>query len=319
MKNTVEPGYLKLHDSGLLQERVEKAHLKLQCCTVCPQHCRVDRTAGSLGICGVGSLAPVSSFGPHFGEEKPLVGNNGSGTIFFSSCNLLCIFCQNYDISHFCDDNTRYLSSEELAEIMISLQQRGCHNINFVTPSHVVPQILSALPPAIEMGLHIPLVYNSSGYDDLETLQLLDNVFDIYMPDFKFWSNSIAAQYTQTKNYADVARNAISAMFSQVGNLKLDKEGIARKGLLIRHLVMPNLLDETQQILQYISQSISPTCYVNIMDQYRPCYKASGKIDRMLTSDEYQDALHYASTTQLVQLNEGSVLELLKKLGILPE
>lgn len=313
----MKPGYLALFHSGELQRRVEKSRQILRCCTICPQNCKVDRISGSPGICGVGELAPVSSYGPHFGEERPLVGQNGSGTIFFASCNLLCIFCQNYDISHFSEESASRLKSRELAEIMLTLQQQGCHNINFVTPSHVVPQILAALEEAVKMGLEIPLVYNSSGYDSPDTLKLLDGIIDIYMPDFKFWNNSTGELYTKAVDYADVARKAIKLMFDQVGDLVINTSGLAVRGLLIRHLVMPNQLDETAAILSHIAENISPACHVNIMDQYRPCGQACAPIDRPLSGAEYQKALGFAQKTDLVQLNETRLADLLKSLGIL--
>jgi putative pyruvate formate lyase activating enzyme len=310
------PGYLALFESGELQNRIDKARDTMKCCTICPRNCQVDRIEGTLGICGVGELAPVSSYGPHFGEEKPLVGQNGSGTIFFASCNLLCIFCQNYEISHFDEKTARHMSDDELAEIMVNLQQQGCHNINMVTPTHVVPQILTALPEAIKRGLKLPLIYNSSGYDSLATLELLDGVVDIYMPDFKFWKNSTADTFTNASDYPEIARAAIKTMHSQVGDLVVDDKGIAVRGLLIRHLVMPDHLDETARILSFIVREISPQCHVNIMDQYRPCGQAVPPIDRPLSGKEFQEALDFAKGTELTQLNENRLADLLKQLGI---
>lgn len=310
----MQPGYLKLYESGELQKRVENAWRIMECCTICPQNCRVDRISGNLGVCGVGKLAPVSSYGPHFGEERPLVGQHGSGTIFFAACNLLCIFCQNYEISHFNEADSDHLGSSELAKIMIHLQQQGCHNINLVTPTHVVPHILQALPEAIENGLNLPLVYNSSGYESVETLAMLNGIIDIYMPDFKFWNNDTAKLYTKADDYGDITRSAIKEMFRQVGDLQLDDNGIAKHGLLIRHLVMPELLEETRNILSYIASEISPCCYVNIMDQYRPCGAAIPPLDRPLTGKEFQTALDYAKPTGLIQLNENRLLELLRSL-----
>ena len=308
------PGYLQLYESGELQKRIVRCWEIMECCTICPMNCRTDRISGNLGVCGVGRLVPVSSYGPHFGEEQPLVGEHGSGTIFFASCNLLCIFCQNYDISHFDEAESNHLNSSELAAIMIHLQQQGCHNINLVTPTHVVPHILEALPEAIENGLKLPLVYNSSGYDALDTLKLLDGIIDIYMPDFKFWNDATAKLYTKAENYGDVVRDAILTMYSQVGDLRVDNRGVALGGLLIRHLVMPDHLDETEQILQYIASKISPVCHVNIMDQYRPCGEATSPIDRPLSGKEYQQALDYAKPTGLIQLNETRLADLLRNL-----
>lgn len=310
----MNPGYLKLYDSGELQQRIDTAWKIMERCTICPKKCKVDRISGNLGVCGVGKLAPVSSYGPHFGEERPLVGEHGSGTIFFASCNLLCIFCQNYEISRFNEAESKHVTTSELAAIMIRLQQQGCHNINLVTPTHVVPHILQALPEAIENGLKLPLVYNSSGYDSVSTLKILDGIVDIYMPDFKFWSNATGALYTGADDYGDVARQAIKTMYDQVGDLRLDKNDIAEKGLLIRHLVMPDHLEETRSILRFIAAEISGVCHVNIMDQYRPCGQAIAPIDRGLTGKEYQTALDYAKPTGLIQLNETRLVDLLRNL-----
>ncbi len=313
----MEPSYLQLFHNGELGKRIAMAQKLMKCCTVCPQNCRVDRIAGSLGVCGVGALAPVSSYGPHFGEERPLVGSNGSGTIFFSSCNLLCIFCQNYEISHFNEAEARHLTSEELAAVMVDLQNQGCHNINLVTPSHVVPHILAALPEAIKNGLKLPLVYNSSGYDAVETLELLDGVIDIYMPDFKFWYNETGKVFTKADNYAGIARAAIQTMQQQVGDLVVDDNGIAKRGLIVRHLVMPDQVEESGMILKFLAREVSPRCNVNIMDQYRPCGAAASPIDRPLSAGEYEQALTHAKETSLVQLNEHRLADLLKNLGIL--
>ncbi len=313
----MKPGYLYLLESGELDKRIARAQEILRCCTICPRHCKVDRYGESLGTCGVGTKTPVSSFAPHFGEENPLVGQKGSGTIFFSSCSLHCIFCQNYEISHYDKNTTHHLKSSELAAIMINLQHQGCHNINLVTPTHVVPQILAALPEAANNGLTLPLIYNSSGYESLETLELLDGIVDIYMPDFKFWHNSTAHAYTKAADYPEIAQAAISAMFKQVGDLCLDENGIAVRGLLIRHLVMPGHLDETKKILCFIAKNISPRCYVNIMDQYRPCGKSIAPIDRPLSGDDFQEVITFAKKTNLTQLNENRLADLLKNLGII--
>lgn len=313
----MKPGYLALFRSGELQKRIDKAWSKMKYCTICPQNCKVDRIAGSPGVCGVGKLAPVSSYGPHFGEERPLVGENGSGTIFFASCSLLCIFCQNYEISHFNEASARHVTSEELASIMINLQQQGCHNINLVTPTHVVPHILKALPYAIKNGLHLPIIYNSSGYDAVESLKLLEGIIDIYMPDFKFWKSDTSEKYSKSNNYPEIAKKAIKEMHRQVGDLIVDDHHVALRGLLIRHLVMPELIDETGEILRFIAKEISSTCHVNIMDQYRPCGSAVSPIDRTLSGKEYQEALAFAKPTNLVQLNENRLEELLKNLKLL--
>ena len=261
--------YIETYNKGILKEKVEEARELLKNCTLCPRECRVDRTISKDGICKTGKLACVCSGQPHFGEESPLVGRYGSGTIFFSYCNLLCNFCQNYDISH--DGYGREVTNEKLADMMLSLQNQGCHNINFVTPSHIVPQILSAIEIAIKKGLSVPLVYNSSGYDRIDTLKLLDGIIDIYMPDFKFWDSTIAKRACDAYDYPEVARKAIKEMYRQVGDLVIDEMGIARRGLLIRHLVLPKDLAGTKDVMRFIAKEVSPDSYVNIMFQYRPC------------------------------------------------
>jgi putative pyruvate formate lyase activating enzyme len=309
-------GYLKLHELGELAERIAAARQLLSPCRVCPRQCKVDRLSDEKGICRTGIRAVVSSYAPHFGEESPLVGTGGSGTIFLTNCNLLCVFCQNYEISHL--GQGIETDAGQLSSMMISLQRQGCHNINFVTPSHVVPQILAALPKAIEKGLTLPLVYNSSGYDALETLRLLEGVVDIYMPDFKFWTRESGKLYAKAPDYAEVARKAIVEMHRQVGDLVMDGAGVAVRGLLVRHLVMPGGLDETREILGFLAREVSVDTYVNVMDQYRPCGRANQfpPIDRMLTKDEYQEALRLARDAGLQRLDEKDWLRILRKLGI---
>jgi putative pyruvate formate lyase activating enzyme len=268
-----DASYIKLIEQGKLAEKIRSARSMLHTCTLCPRECRVDRLAGQTGVCKTGAYARVSSYTPHYGEEAPLVGTNGSGTIFFTHCNLLCIFCQNFDISH--EGIGQEVSAEQLAAIMIDLQRMGCHNINFVTPSHVVWQILEALAIAAENGLRVPLVYNSGGYDRVETLQLLEGVFDIYMPDFKFWDPRVAEETCNAPDYPEVARNALREMHRQVGDLVIDGNGIARRGLLVRHLVLPEGLAGTREIMRFIADDISADTYVNIMTQYRPCGRAA--------------------------------------------
>ena len=283
---------------------------------VCPRGCGLDRLSDEKGICQTGAKAVISSYAPHFGEESPLVGGGGSGTIFFTHCNLLCLFCQNYEISHL--GQGVETDAGQLAAMMVSLQRQGCHNINFVTPSHVLPQILSALPKAIEKGLTVPLVYNSSGYDSPETLKLLEGIVDIYMPDFKFWNKASGKRYAKASDYSEVAQEAILEMHRQVGDLVLDDEGLAVKGLLVRHLVMPGCLEETREILRFLAQEISVDTYVNVMDQYRPCGEAKQcpPIDRRLTNDEYQAALKMAKDAGLHRLDERDWLRILRKLGL---
>ena len=312
----IQAGYLTLHTQGKLAGRIAEARERLSPCRVCPRLCKVDRLSNEKGICRTGAKAAVSSYAPHFGEESPLVGSGGSGTIFLTNCNLLCVFCQNYEISHL----GQGVETEEgqLSSMMMSLQRQGCHNINFVTPSHVVPQIIAALPKAIEKGLTVPLVYNSSGYDSLETLKLLEGIVDIYMPDFKFWTKASGKRYAKAPDYSEVAQEAILEMHRQVGDLVLDDEGLAVKGLLVRHLVMPGCLEETREILRFLAQEISVDTYVNVMDQYRPCGEAKQcpPIDRRLTNDEYQAALKMAKNAGLHRLDERDWLRILRKLGL---
>jgi putative pyruvate formate lyase activating enzyme len=263
----VEPAYLALWQTGELERRAERALAGLAVCKVCPRDCDVDRTRDEIGLCNVGRYARVSTCFPHFGEEDCLRGWNGSGTIFFSFCNLRCQFCQNWETSQ--EGEGELAGPEELAAMMLELQARGCHNINFVTPEHVVPQLLEALPRAIAGGLRLPLVYNTSAYDSLESLALLDGVIDIYMPDFKYWSPRSSAKILKAKDYPEVARAAIREMHRQVGDLICDGDGLARRGLLVRHLVMPEAEAETAEIMRWL-QELSPATYVNVMDQYRP-------------------------------------------------
>ena len=311
-----QSGYLALYREGKLDGRIAEAQQRLSPCRVCPRHCKVDRLSDEKGICQTGVKAVVSSYALHFGEESPLVGSGGSGTIFFTHCNLLCIFCQNYEISHL--GQGIETDPGQLAAMMLSLQRQGCHNINFVTPSHVVPQILVALPKAIEKGLTVPLVYNSSGYDSLETLKLLEGIVDIYMPDFKFWDKDLAKRYAKAPDYPEVAQKAILEMYRQVGDLVMDDDGVAVKGLLVRHLVMPGSLEETRGILRFLAREVSVDTYVNVMDQYRPCGEACHcpPIDRTLTGGEYQQALKLARDAGLQRLDEKDWLRILRKLGI---
>jgi putative pyruvate formate lyase activating enzyme len=262
----------------------------------------VNRLEDERGICKTGRLAMVSSFNPHFGEEDPLVGKHGSGTIFMTNCNLLCIFCQNWDISH--QEEGCEVTHKTLAGMMLHLQGTGCHNINFVTPTHVIPQIVQALPYAIEAGLNVPLVYNSGGYDAVETLKLLDGIFDIYMPDFKFWDTEMARAYLKAPDYPEIARAALKEMHRQVGDLTLDENGTAQRGILLRHLVMPGGIADTRNIMRFVANEISADTYVNIMNQYRPCGLAYREptLNRRITQAEYETALEDAreeGTTRL--------------------
>ena len=299
-----DPAYFRTYKRGLLKEKVEKAYSLLKSCTLCPRKCGVDRISGETGTCKTAKLAWVSSYNPHFGEEGPLVGTHGSGTIFFTHCNLLCLFCQNFDISH--QGDGQQITDDELAGIMLDLQNQGCHNINFVTPSHVVPQILSAVEIAVKRGLSIPLVFNTGGYDRVTTLKLLDGVFDIYMPDFKFWHSQVAEETCQAGDYPEVARKAMIEMHGQVGDLQVDDAGIAQRGLLIRHLVLPDGLAGTREIMRFIAQHISPNSYVNVMSQYRPCGRAAEVkgLNSQLLPDEYQLAVETAKQEGIARLDQ---------------
>ena len=299
-----EPTYLKLLVTGELRERVAQAYERLSNCDICAWECGINRRAGEFGICKSGELARVSSYGPHMGEEDPLRGWQGSGTIFFSRCNLRCQYCQNHDISQ--NDSGELVEPERLAAMMLELQNHGCHNINFVSPSHVVPQILAGLYIAAEAGLRLPLVYNTGGYDSLATLQLLDGVIDIYMPDMKYSDTKNARRYSKIPHYPQVNRTALGEMQRQVGDLQINTQGVAERGLLVRHLVLPNELAGTKEIVRFLAQEISPNTYLNLMDQYRPAYYARKfpELMRSITSQEYQSALQMAHDAGLRRLDK---------------
>ena len=299
----MEPAYLKLFREGGLSERINEAMALMKACSLCPRECGVNRLEGELGTCKTGRRAIVSSYNAHFGEESPLVGRYGSGTIFMGGCNLLCSFCQNYEISHLKEGVE--VEPEQTAAMMIHLAERGCHNINFVTPTHVVPQLLESLAQAVEHGLHIPLVYNSSGYDKKETLEILDGIVDIYMPDFKFWDGRWAERYCEAPDYPVRAREALNEMHRQVGDLVIDDQGVAVRGLLVRHLVMPGDIAGTEKVLEFIADEISPHTYVNVMDQYRPCGDAHRDeyINRRLSSQEFRQAMEAARRAGLTRLD----------------
>ena len=286
------PSYLGL-SLGEIRARATRALESLESCEVCPRNCRVDRLAGEARVCSTGRRARVSTYFPHFGEEDCLRGRRGSGTIFFSFCNLKCVFCQNHDTSQ--AGHGREVSADELAMMMLELQDmHGCHNVNFVTPEHVVPQLLEALPIAIERGLKVPLVYNTSSYDSMESLRLMEGLVDIYMPDFKVWTKQSAIRYLKAKDYPDVARRIVREMHRQVGPLEFGPDGLARRGVLLRHLVMPGLLDETREIFRFIAE-LCPETYVNVMDQYRPEYKTESyaEIHRRPSESEVATALRF--------------------------
>jgi putative pyruvate formate lyase activating enzyme len=302
------PAYLGLGRDEL-RARAEAAIASLADCRACPRDCRVNRLEDAWSACKTGRHAVVSSWFPHFGEEDCLRGWNGSGTIFFGHCNLRCVFCQNFDISQ--DIKPRAepgATAAEIAAMMLALQQRGCHNINFVTPEHVVPQVIEAVAAAVELGLRLPIVYNTSAYDSLESVALMRGIADIYMPDFKYWSNDVSGRYLKAADYPDAARAAIKAMHEQVGPLVFDEDGLARHGLLIRHLVMPGGVDETRQILEWIACELGPDTYVNLMDQYFPAGKVNAttfpEINRRLTSHEFQEARRIAADLGLRRLDE---------------
>ncbi len=265
----------------------------------------VDRTRGVTGICRVASLPVIDSYAPHFGEEPPLTGSRGSGTIFFSSCNLTCAYCQNYEVSQL--GSGREISTDELSSIMLLLQKKGCHNINFVTPTHQIAQIVESLPKAIEGGLEIPLVYNSGGYDSPETIKLLEGIFDIYLPDIKYGDDWPAMSLSFAPGYFELSRLAVREMHRQVGELEITPAGIATRGLMVRHLVLPGSIAGTLEIMKFISEELSPNTYVNIMDQYRPCHKAGGNPDfpelsRPITREEFEEAVAFAREAGLKRI-----------------
>ncbi|UCD11981.1 MAG: radical SAM protein [Nitrospinaceae bacterium] len=300
-----EPAYMKLFRTGELYQRSREAVRTLDRCRVCPRDCDVDRLADETALCKTGRHAIVSSHFPHFGEEDCLKGTRGSGTIFFSMCNLRCVFCQNLDISQKVDGTET--PPEGLALLMMDLQNRGCHNINFVTPEHVVPQILEALPMAVQMGLRLPLVYNTGAYDSLESLRLMDGVVDIYMPDFKYWDAGLAEKYLKARDYPEVAKRAIREMHRQVGDLVIDETGLAQRGLLVRHLLMPGEAADFNSIIEFIVREISPHTHVNIMDQYRPAGKVGAtrypEINRRISIEELKRVYTAARTLGLYRFD----------------
>jgi putative pyruvate formate lyase activating enzyme len=292
---SVKPAYLELARSGELSERASRAWRRLADCDLCARYCHVDRLQTLKGaVCRTGEHAVVHSYGPHHGEEEPLRGWSGSGTIFFSHCSLRCVYCQNWDISQ--KGSGREVGPDELARMMLELQAQGCHNINFVTPSHVVAQIIAAVDIAARRGLTLPLVYNTGGYDSPEALTLLDGIIDIYMPDMKYGDDSTAHRYSHVRDYAGVNRAAVREMHRQVGDLLLDDDGLAVRGLLVRHLVLPENTAGTDAVLEFLAREISTDTCLNIMDQYRPCYRAdqNGPLDRPISRREYLQALDWA-------------------------
>jgi putative pyruvate formate lyase activating enzyme len=293
------PSYINLFEKGELNKRVELLQEFLKGCQLCPRECHVNRLNGEVGYCGAGSDLMVSSTFPHFGEEPPLVGFNGSGTIFLTHCNLRCIFCQNYDISHL--GRGERITLSDMARAMVKLQEMGCHNINFVTPTHYASQILASLPKAIEWGLRLPIVYNCSGYESIEVIRLLEGVVDIYMPDVKFMDEKYSKRYSNAPDYPEVIKKVLKEMHRQVGDLTTNSKGVAERGLLIRHLVMPGGVASSEAVLKFIAEEISVHSYVNIMNQYRPEYRANeySEISHPITHQEYLGAIQVAKGFRL--------------------
>ena len=306
------PAYEHLEHEGRLARRVEEAYAILGACTLCPRRCGVNRRSGERGFCRTAERAVVYSHSPHFGEELPLVGSNGSGTIFFSNCNLRCVFCQNYPIAH--EGWGREVSDAELAQMMLDLQARGCHNINLVTPTHVMPNILGAVRIALNNGLRLPLCYNTSGYEHLEAVKMLEGIVDIYLPDLKFMDGGEAERYNDAEayDYPEKAQKALVEMHRQVGDLVCDGRGIARRGLMVRHLVMPNRVAGTREFVHWVAEHLSTDTYVNIMAQYRVEYRAFEyeRIARAITPQEFIEAMEWAEEAGLTHLDERSLQQL---------
>jgi putative pyruvate formate lyase activating enzyme len=302
------PAYEQLEQAGQLSERIEEAYALFESCRCCPRQCGVNRLAGERGFCRAPARVMVYSAHPHFGEEIPLVGMGGSGTIFFSNCNLRCVFCQNWPIS--LEGRGSAIEDSELAAIMLKLQQIGCANINLVTPTHVMPNILRATRIALNRGLHLPLVYNTSGYERAEIVRLLDGIVDIYLPDFKYTDSEKAAMYSSgAADYPQRAKAAIAEMYRQVGNLQVSSDGVARRGLIIRHLVMPNRVAGTRAFVRWVAEDLNSLTYVNIMAQYHVDYKAYNypEIARGITVEEFLEAIEWAQEYGLTNLDEKSL------------
>ncbi|HEU4382626.1 MAG TPA: radical SAM protein [Anaeromyxobacteraceae bacterium] len=302
-----EPGYLRLLRSGELGQRARQAWRRLEACDLCARYCRVNRFEGIGGaVCRTGARAVVHAAFPHHGEERCLSGWNGSGTIFFSWCNLRCLFCQNWEISW--EGEGREVEAEELAELMLGLQRAGCHNVNLVSPSHVVAQVLAAVEMAARQGLTLPLVWNTGGYDSPEALQLLDGVVDLYMPDVKYGDSAVGRRLSKVPDYVEVNRAAVKAMHRQVGDLRVDEDGLARRGLLVRHLVLPGGLAGTEAAMRFLVEEVSPRTWVNLMDQYRACYRADEvpEVARRPTRAELRQALLAARRAGIQRLDPGS-------------
>lgn len=302
--NQFTPSYVDLHETGELKKRGQKLWQMMEQCALCPRKCRARRLEGEKGFCGASSKLFIASYGPHFGEERPLVGDHGSGTIFMTHCNLRCVFCINPDISQ--EGYGFEKSIKNMAQMMLSLQKRGCHNINIVTPTHYIPHMILALDIACGRGLCIPLVYNTSGYERLKVLKELEGIVDIYLPDFKYAKQDMAARYSSgANNYPEITKKALLEMYRQVGVAESNSKGIMQTGLMIRHLVMPNNVSGTKKVVDWIANNLSQDTYLNLMSQYRPAYKAHKyhKINRRITSKEYEQAIKWAQKAGLTNLN----------------
>ncbi len=299
----MEPSYLQLYKSGELDKKIEKLYKILESCELCPRRCKVNRFKNEIGYCKLGAEMAVSSCGPHFGEEKVLVGFYGSGTIFLTGCNLLCVYCQNYEISHLREGEP--VSEDRMANHMLNLQGRGCHNINFVTPTHFTPQLVKSTKIAAEKGLKIPIVWNCGGYENVEVIKLLDGIIDIYMPDIKYGSSEPAKKYSNTPDYFERCKEAVKEMHRQVGDLKVNEDEIAYRGLLVRHLVLPDKLAGSQEVLKFLRE-LSKNTYINIMDQYRPEGKAWNykELNRHLTHEDFQNVIETAEKFELQRLDK---------------
>ena len=299
----MRPGYLDL-PLQTVQERRDEARERLRACRLCPRQCQVNRLEGERGFCQTGGATPIASYHLHFGEEQPLVGERGSGTIFIAGCNLGCVFCQNFDVSRGAETAAQ-ADPQQLAAIMLEQQRHGAHNINLVTPTHVVPQILQALPHAVEAGLNLPLVYNCGGYEEVETLALLEGIVDIYMPDLKFADPDVAQRLAGARDYPERAGAAVHEMQRQVGDLQTDENGVALSGLIVRHLLLPGELAGTRDWLTFLAREISQGVYLNLMDQYRPCGEARSypELRSPISDDELNRAREEARNQELTRLD----------------
>ncbi len=313
------PSYLSLFESGRLKERVDQLHGRLEACDICPRNCGVNRLSNILGYCRSGKEAEISSYCDHHGEEPALSGTKGSGTVFFSHCNLRCVYCQNHQISREFDSSSAKVDSISLAKIMLDLQDRqGCHNINLVSPSHYVPQIVAAIYEAIPMGLKIPIVYNTNAYDAISTLQMLDGIIDIYLPDIKYASNKYARKFSHSKDYVAFSHAAIREMYNQVGNLITDDSGIAGRGLIVRHLILPNNIAGSIDSLRWIAREISTETTLSIMSQYYPCHKAKEEplLCRKISLSEYDTV---AEAVEKLEIENGWMQEMDSAENYLPD